>query len=121
MGRKNKISNKTSDSTIVDTDYLLAYLEGTLPHKEQHDLEAIIEHDPFLNDAIEGLSYIDDKDYLKSITAQINIQLKKQIDSRRQTRHKSRKIDDHWGWVAVAVILILCVMAWLVIHAFLKK
>lgn len=104
----------------IDENYLMAYVDGSLTHEQQHEMETILEEDPFLNDAVEGLSYIDDKEHLKNITAQINLQLKKQIAARRTNRRKHRKIDDHWGWVAVAILLILAVMAWWVIHAVLK-
>lgn len=105
---------------MIDEDRLMAYLEGNMPPEEQHELEEILEADPFLNDAVEGLLEIKDKEQLKDIAAQINVQLRKQIQNRRKSRRSRPKLTDHWGWVFVLIMLLLILISWMVIKAFVK-
>jgi anti-sigma factor RsiW len=119
LKKPDKIGNH-SNSRQIDEDRLLAYLEGTLPAQEQHALEEILEADPFLNDAVEGLAEIKDKEQLRDIAAQINNQLKKQIQNRRKQRRARTKLSDHWGGIFVLVLLLLILLSWLVIKAMVK-
>ena len=114
MNRNDKIWNDDAGSTI-DENRLLAYLEGRLSSEEQHVLEEVLESDPFLNDAVEGLAEIKDKEQLKQIAAQINQQLRKQIRNRKQQRKSRSKLTEHWGWLYVLIVLGLVLMAWWVI------
>jgi anti-sigma factor RsiW len=100
---------------VIDESRLLAYLEGRLSSEEQHVLEEVLESDPFLNDAVEGLTEIKDKEYLQQIAAQINQQLRKQIKNRKQHRRSRPKLTEHWGWLYVCIVLGLVLLAWIVI------
>ncbi|MFA6058802.1 MAG: hypothetical protein WC756_11435 [Taibaiella sp.] len=119
MKKPDKIWNH-GNSGQIDEDRLLAYLEGKMPAQEQHALEEILESDPFLNDAVEGLAEIKDKEQLRDIAAQINAQLKRQIQSRRKQRKSRTKLSDHWGGIFVLVILLLILLSWLVIKTMVK-
>lgn len=119
MKKPDKIGNH-SNSGQIDEDRLLAYIEGKLPATEQHALEEILEADPFLSDAVEGLAEIKDKEQLRDIAAQINAQLKRQIQNRRKQRKAHTKLSDHWGGIFVLVFLLLILLSWLVIKAMMK-
>lgn len=119
MNRINKIWHQDNTSTI-DENRLLAYIEGRLSSEEQHRLEEVLEANPFLNDAVEGLAEIKDKEQLKQITAQLNLQLKKQIQQRKKQRKSRRKLTEHWGWLYVLIVLLLALMAWWVIRLMVK-
>lgn len=114
MSRINKIWNEDT-STTIDENRLLDYIEGRLSSEEQHVLEEVLEADPFLNDAVEGLTQMKDKEQLKQIAAQINLQLRKQIKARKQHRKSRTKLTEHWGWLYVLIVLILSGLAWWVI------
>ena len=116
MKKQENIWNHNG-SGLIDEDRLLAYLEGNMPAEQQHALEEILEGDPFLNDAVEGLAEIKDKQLIRDIAAQINVQLKRQIQNRRKQRRSRNKLTDHWGWIFVLVLLLIIVMSWLVIKA----
>ncbi|KAA5532202.1 hypothetical protein F0919_15485 [Taibaiella lutea] len=114
MNRTNKIWN-ADESIAIDENQLLAYLEGRLSSEEQHRLEEVLESDPFLNDAVEGLAEIKDKEQLKQIAAQINQQLRRQIKNRKAHRKSRTRLTEHWGWLYVLIVLGLVLMAWWVI------
>jgi anti-sigma factor RsiW len=116
LADKKKIGFK--DGAAIDEEYLLHYLDGTMPPDQQHMLEELMDTDPFLSDAVEGLASVKDKEQLKIITAQLNNQLKKLTEKRRERRNR-KKLTDHWGWIFVIVILLLVVLGWLVIHMML--
>jgi hypothetical protein len=61
----------------ITAEQLLAYREGTLPKEERLHLEQLMEDDPFLRDAVEGLSFAT-SDQIKSALESIN----KQIDAK---------------------------------------
>jgi hypothetical protein len=119
LKKQNNIWNHSGGEPI-DEDRLLAYLEGTMPATEQHALEEILEKDPFLNDAVEGLAEIKDKQQIRDIAAQINLHLKRQISNRRKKRRSRSKLTDHWGWIFALVILLIIVICWLVMQATVK-
>lgn len=115
LSRIRKIWNQNEEVTI-DENQLLAYIEGRLSSEDQHALEEVLEADPFLNDAVEGLAEMKDKEHLKQITTQINLQLRKQIKSRKKQRRPRPRLTEHWGWLYVLIVLILILMAWWVIR-----
>jgi anti-sigma factor RsiW len=116
--RKKNIENH-SDS-VIDEEHLLAYLEGSMLPGEQHRIEEILEADPFLNDAVEGLSEIKDKQQLRAIAAQINAQLSRQIQSRRKQRRSRPKTADRWGWIFALILLLLVLISWWVMKVAVK-
>lgn len=114
MNRNHKIRK---EHTAIDEDQLLAYLEGNMSPEEQHVLEEVLESDPFLNDAVEGLAAIKDKEQLRQIAAQINQHLRHQVKKRKHHRRRSRhKLTEHWGWLYVLIVLGLALVAWLAIR-----
>lgn len=118
MLRKKNIENH-SDS-VIDEEHLLAYLDGSMPPEEQHRIEEILEADPFLNDAVEGLAEIKDKQQLRIITAQINAQLSRQIQNRRKQRRSRTRATDRWSWIFVLILLLLILVSWWVMKVVAK-
>jgi len=119
LNKQDYIGNKAGGEWL-DEDRLLAYLDGTMPAKEQHALEEILESDPFLSDAVEGLAEIKDKEQLRKIAAQINVHLRRQIQTRRKHRRSRPRLTDHWGWIFVLVILVLVILSWLVMKTMIS-
>jgi anti-sigma factor RsiW len=119
LKKQDNIGNRNSQG-LIDEDRLLAYLEGNMPAAEQHELEEILDADPFLNDAVEGLAEIKDKQQLKEIANQINVHLRRQIKNRRKNRRSRTKLTDHWGWIFALVVLLLIVICWIVMKAVTK-
>lgn len=97
----------------LDERLLLDYLKGVMPHDQQHQLEELLDADPFLSDALDGLADINDKEKLKIITGQINRQLHHNIKQRKSERRKRKKLNNQWGWIFVLILIILILISWL--------
>lgn len=119
VSNKRKTDNQ-DDIVEMDEHSLLDYINGTMSDSRQHQLEVLLESDPFLSDAIEGLAEVKDKEQLKEIARQINDQLRKQIRNRRKERRTRKRRTDHWGWIFVVTILLLTLLSWWVIKTMVQ-
>jgi len=108
MSTKNTSYNKVSE------EQLLSYINGKLSAEEQYVIEQALENDPFLYDAIEGLSDMKNKENIALLTNQINLQLAKQINLK--PKNKPIKFQQFSWYIAVFLVLIIAVLAWYVLH-----
>ncbi len=99
---------------LIDDRLLLDYLEGAMPYEQQRELEELLDEDPFLNDAIEGLSELKNKDQLKAIAEQINHKLRRRINLRRKERRQRRVFQGQWGWIFTFILVLLILVCWVV-------
>lgn len=106
----NILNNNTNG---VSPEKLTAYLEGRLPVEEQREVEMLLSEEGMESDAIDGLKGVDAAE-IKNITEKINYRLR--YDIRKQS-HRSRKLfsDNKWAWLAVLMVIILCVLGYLVV------
>jgi len=110
MNRQNDKKRKRSSDFQITEQYLMLYLEGKMSPEEQHHFEYLMEQDPFLRDAAEGLSALSKKE-VTNIVMQLNAGL------RKQTRPGKRRVRFFFSqklliWLAVWVVLLLVLMAW---------
>jgi len=98
----------------IDEQHILQYLEGTLRPDEQHRLEAVMDQDPFLRDAVEGLSGMPDKQRVYQIVLQINKHLRKHsaIKRKRMLPFIEQKL---LLWASVLILFLLVLLAWWVL------
>lgn len=92
--------------------YLMDYLEGNLSMEAQHRLEVMMDRDPFLRDAVDGLSGMKDKSRITAIALQLNAQLKQQTGRRKRNRRMSLTHPRLLAWVAVLMIILFIFLAW---------
>ncbi len=94
-------------------DKLMAYLEGRLSPAEQREVEALLTEEGMESDALEGLQQLP-VSKTHQMAERINYRLRHDL---KKNRHRGSKgfTDNKWGWVAVLVILILVVLAFIVI------
>lgn len=97
----------------LSEDKLMAYLEGTLPPAEQHEVELWLADEGMESDALEGLRKLKHNDMLHSVN-KLNHHLRKTIFSKKRKRRKLGS--DQFTWVAVLIILLLAIVAYLVIR-----
>jgi len=109
----NILSNSNKD---IDNQQLMDYLSGKLSDKEKHALEQQMVDSDLLSDAVEGLEKFGDKKDVQSYVEQLNAALQKGLQKKRQRREKRRWKDNLWGYVAVFLILIVCIAAYYVIR-----
>jgi len=100
----------------VDQETLLLYLQGKLSPEKQHELELQMLDNEFNDDALEGLESFRDKKKLAYLVEQLNNDLKKKTEKKKSFRKKLELKTDPTIWVAIAIILILIVISYLIIH-----
>lgn len=97
----------------LPADKLIAYLEGKLSPAEQHEVEAWLAEEGMEADALEGLRELS-ADEARLSVEKINYGLQRQLKKNRY-RQKKHFADNKWGWIAVIIILLACVLAfWLI-------
>jgi tRNA(Met) C34 N-acetyltransferase TmcA len=104
----------------IDQETLLQYLQGHLTPEKQHELEEKMLESELESDALEGLAAFSDKQHLSHVVDQLNRELKKKTQARKQRREKMQLKQDPWLWMAVLLILLLIVISYMVIHFKLK-
>lgn len=98
-------------------DKLIAYLEGRLTPGEQHEVEAWLASEGMEADALEGLKALpanETKQLVSNINHNLHTRLKKD-----KHRHKPI-VNNQWAWIAVIVVLLLCVLGYVVLKVAVK-
>jgi anti-sigma factor RsiW len=112
----NILSNSNKD---IDNQQLMDYLSGKLSAAEKHEVEKSMADSDFMNDAVEGLQNIPDQEDVQRYVGQLNSDLQKSLQKKKQRRLKRRLKENPWGYFAVLLILLLCIIAYLVVRKFL--
>lgn len=109
---KSKISLDAQGVRPGD-DMLMDYLAGDLTPEEQHEIEQWLSDEGLESDAVEGLQLMNAGEARHSVH-RINHQLRKNLHGRKDKRRKVK--NDQTTIIAIGVILLLAVIAWLVIR-----
>lgn len=108
----NILSNSNKD---IDNQQLMDYLSGRLPEDQKHEVERWMADNDFGNEAIEGLSQINSKQQLQQYVDDLNGQLNKYIQQKKNRREKRRIKENPWTYLALLLILVLCITAYFLI------
>lgn len=111
MSELNDIWN--SGKGRLSEDKLVAYMEGRLSPEEQHEVEAWLSEEGMEADALEGLKELPVKE-TKDAVSRLNYTLHQKLNKKNRRRSKHIK-DNNWAWIAVVVILLLCVVGYIVL------
>jgi anti-sigma factor RsiW len=115
---KDILSNLNKD---IEQDKLLDYLNKQLPADEAHEVEKQMADDPFMNDAIEGLSEFENTNNLSAYVQLLNIDLQKQLDKKKKRKAKRKFKDRPWVYFAIIFLLALLVVCYVVLKKKLDK
>lgn len=116
MSRSKQKYNQPGPDKGLSEEQLLGYLQGRLPADQQHLIEEILLEDPFLNDAVEGLAGIKDKEQISHITTQLNLRLRRQIKEKKAMRRERRRFrPDRHAWIYILIVLLLIILSWVLI------
>jgi hypothetical protein len=99
----------------MDDQRLMDYLNEQLSKQDSHDLERLMADDPFINDAVEGLSQLDNKKDLSGYVEQLNRSLQKQLDKKKKRREKRQLPNQQWTYLAIFVLLLLCIITYVMV------
>jgi len=114
----NILSHSNKD---IDNQKLMDYLSGKLSGAERHEVEKLMSESHFMNDAVEGLQNMEDKAKLQTYVDQLNRDLHQQLQKNKDNREK-RKIQEYpWTYLAIILILSLCILGYIVIRMFLHR
>ena len=113
---KDILSNSNKD---IDNQQLMDYLSNQLSQPQQHEVEASMAEDPFVNDAVEGLQQMDNSNNLQAYVEQLNSDLKKQIAKSKKRKDTRRWKDNPQIYIAVVAILILLVLCFILLKKYL--
>lgn len=95
-------------------DKLMAYLEGKLSAAEQHEVEAWLAEEGLEADALDGLNDVPASE-VKQMVTRANYDLHKTLSAKKRRRRRAIK-DNPWAWVAVVIILLLCIIGYVVLN-----
>ena len=98
----------------LNEEELLQYLKGTAPEEQSHTVEEQMAYSPFVNDAVEGLQNIADKEKLDAYVSDLNKNLRKQLQTGKQKEEKRKIKNLNWIVASVIIILVLCMVAFAV-------
>ncbi len=112
---KDILSNLNKD---IEQEKLLQYLNRHLTDDEQHAFEKQMNDDEFMNDAVEGLQSLEDKNKIADIVQQMNIGLKKQLDRKKKRKQKRKIAEQPLLLFSILLLLLLITIAYLVIKKF---
>ena len=109
---KNILSNLNKE---IEQEKLLDYLNKKLSAPEAHEVERQMADDAFMNDAVEGLEDIKNKNDLTRYIEQLNHGLKKQLEKKNKRKEKRKLQDQPWLYLTIVILLILIVISFVVI------
>ncbi len=106
------MENKNNDNK---NEQLLKYLDGKLEDDELHEFEKQMADDAMMNDAVEGLSTLQNKKNIDSYVNDLNKQLQQYTSSKKQRRLKNKLELNDWTMLAIFLVITLCVVAYFII------
>jgi hypothetical protein len=110
------LTNILEHSDELNEEQLRKYVSGETSAEEMHAVEKQMADSDFVNDAVEGLQAISSKQKLDDYVNQLNKNLHQHLTSKKLIKEKRRIKDLSWIIVAVIVILLLCILAYIVIR-----
>lgn len=102
--------------SLIDNNKLMNYLNGKLPPEEQHEVEHWMMENPFEAEAIEGLQHTGSEKKIQATVDQLNKQLHKYLEQKKQRRQRKKDPTSMWTYIAIVFILIIIVLAYFVIR-----
>jgi hypothetical protein len=106
---KDILSNSNKD---IDNQQLMDYLSNQLSKAQSHEMEANMADDPFLNDAVEGLQEISDKDAIGNYTLMLNQELQKVVSKHKKARDRRRWKDSPTIYIVIITVLLFMVLCY---------
>lgn len=100
----------------IDNNKLMNYLNGKLPPGEQHEVEQWMMENPFEAEAVEGLQHAGGEKNIQATVDQLNRQLHKYLEQKKQRRQRKKDPTGMWTYIAILFILVLAVLVYFMIR-----
>jgi anti-sigma factor RsiW len=111
---KEKWTDILTQGSQLNPQKLMDYLEGKLSDAEKHEVEVQLADSDFMDDAMEGLGQMKDKQKIASILHELNAQLKKNAEKRNKMRLRNRLAFPGWLLFTTAMLILLIVLAYII-------
>ncbi|HYF30942.1 MAG TPA: hypothetical protein VD993_07470 [Chitinophagaceae bacterium] len=109
----NILSNSNKD---IDNQKLMDYLSGKLSKQEQHEVEKQMADNEMVSDAVEGLKAMKSQQDIQAYVEQLNKDLNRQLQQKKARRKQRRIKEAPYIYVAIAIILALIIIAYMIIQ-----
>jgi anti-sigma factor RsiW len=109
----NILANSNKD---IDNQQLMDYLSGNLSGEPLHEVERLMADNAFLNDAVEGLQQMRSQRDMQAYVKELNAALQRSMAKKKERRQKRLLKENPWTYLAIVLILSLCILGWLVIR-----
>lgn len=109
----NILSNSNKD---IDNQKLMDYISGKLAGKDKHEVEQWMIDNNFESEALEGLQMVKDEKDLELYVNQLNKELQKYLQQKKQRRDRKKIKEIPWSYLAIVVVLLLIIIAYVVIQ-----
>jgi len=110
------LTNILKDDDNISEEELKKYLSGNISGEERHAIEKKMADSEFVNDAVEGLQEFTSKQKLDEYVNHLNKDLHQYIAGKKEIKEKRKIKDLSWIIIAVIIILLLCILAYIVIR-----
>lgn len=107
---KNILPNNDNNEQLM-----LDYLNNKLTPEEQYLFELKMEENTFMQEAVEGLEEIKNKQQIQQYVVELNKNLSKQFERKKMYKHKRKIKEQDWLFISIIIILLLCILGYLVI------
>jgi hypothetical protein len=114
----NILSNSNKD---IDNQQLMDYLSGNLSGEPMHEVERSMADNAFLNDAVEGLQQLHDRKDIQVYVEELNTALHNNMAKKKERRLKRRLKDTPWTYLAIAMVILFCLLAYWIIRILLRR
>lgn len=115
-GLKDILSNLNKD---IEQEKLIQYLNQHMTEQEKHAFESQMNDDEFMNDAVEGLQILENKNEIPLLVNQLNAGLKKQLHKKKKRSGIKDAGQQTWIYFSIILILLLIIAAFLIIRKIL--
>jgi hypothetical protein len=99
----------------IDNQQLMDYIAGKLTAEEKHEVEKWMADSQFMNDAVEGLQSVKNKENINELVEQMNQDLQKKLEKKRLRKQKRKLKEQPWIYYAIVLVIFLIVMTWYII------
>ncbi|HKH59757.1 MAG TPA: hypothetical protein VKA49_02940 [Flavitalea sp.] len=109
----NILSNSNKD---IDNQKLMDYISGKLSGTDKHEVEQWMIDNNFESEALEGLQTVKNKKDLDGYVSQLNKELNQYLQQKKHRRDRKKIKEIPWSYLAIVVVILLVIIAYLVIQ-----
>ncbi|HVZ56054.1 MAG TPA: hypothetical protein VG870_05300 [Chitinophagaceae bacterium] len=108
-------------SPDIDQQTLLLYLQDRLNPEKKHEVEQKLLDNDFAGEALEGLKQFGDQQQITDLVDQLNRDLQKKLEKKKQRREKLRLREQPWLYLAALIILLLIIISYMLVRHTLAR